>query len=47
MIGVGNAAKIALGEPGRNPSLVENDGFSRKQLAVVLREIEEKQALLL
>jgi len=47
VIGTGNAAKIALGEPGRNPFLVANDGLSRKQLATVLREIEEKQTLLL
>jgi hypothetical protein len=47
VIGAGRGAKIALGSEGGHPSIVVNEGLSRRQLAAALAEINRNRDLLM
>ena len=47
VIGPDGEARIALGDENQHPSLMANDGLSRRQLAASLSEIDENRVLLL
>jgi len=47
VIGPDREARIALGDAGQHPSVLTNEGLSRRQLAAALIEIEQNRALLL
>ncbi len=46
VIGPEREARIALGEEGQHPSVITNDGLSRRELAAALIEIDAGDALL-
>ena len=47
VIGAGTEARIALGGDGERPSLMTNEGLSRRELEKALAEIDRSRALLL
>lgn len=47
VIGADREAKIALGAEGQRPSLVVNEGLSRREVALALVEIDRNRALLM
>ena len=47
VIGADREAKIALGGEGQRPSLVVNEGLSRREVALALVEIDRNRALLM
>lgn len=47
VIGPDREARIALGSAGQYPSVLTNEGLSRRQLAAALIEVERNSALLL
>jgi hypothetical protein len=47
VIGSDGQARIALGDAGRCPFLLTNEGLSRRQVAMMLDEIEQNRARLL
>jgi hypothetical protein len=47
VIGPGTAARIALGGEGERPTLITNEGLSRRELEKSLAEIDRNRAILL
>jgi hypothetical protein len=47
VIGAGREARIALGGVGQRPSIVTNEGVSRRELAAALVEIDRNRELLI
>ena len=47
VIGAGTEARIALGGEGERPSLMTNEGLSRREIEKSLVEIDRHRALLL
>ena len=47
VVGAGTEAKIALGAEGERPSLITNEGLSRRELEKSLIEIDRNHARLL
>jgi hypothetical protein len=47
VIGAGTKARIALGGEGERPSLMTNEGLSRREMEESLAEIDRNRALLL
>ncbi len=47
VIGADREAKIALGGESQRPSLVVNEGLSRREVALALVEIDRNRALLM
>jgi hypothetical protein len=47
VIGAGREARIALGGVGQWPSIVTNEGLSRRELAAALVEIDRNRELLI
>ena len=43
----GAEARIAIGSEDGRPSLMSNDGLSRRELAIALEEVDRNRALLL
>ena len=47
VIGPDREARIALGDVGRHPSVLTNEGLSRRQLAAALIAIDANRSMLL
>jgi hypothetical protein len=47
VIGPGTEARIVLGGDGERPSVVTNEGLSRRELAAALVEIDRNRELLI
>lgn len=47
VIAAGREARIALGGVGQRPSIVTNEGLSRRELAAALVEIDRNRELLI
>ena len=47
VVGTGREAKFALGTAGQRPSIVSNEGLSRRGLTLALIEIDRNRELLL
>jgi hypothetical protein len=47
VIGPGTEARIVLGGDGERPSVITNEGLSRRELAAALVEIDRNRELLI